>query len=92
MTAITVSMAGMPITCSLVPQMVMQEVITSIWLSLAPTTTVFTGPSDGNSGGNYINMVEFSSYHNSGDDGIGLTRVSTTIEYYSSLNSVIVRV
>lgn len=47
---------------------------------------MFTCPSDGNSGGNYIDIVEeFRSYHNSGEDGIGLTRVYTTIEYYSFL-------
>ncbi|XP_038838255.1 uncharacterized protein LOC120035866 [Salvelinus namaycush] len=41
--------------------------------------SMFTCPSDGNSGGNYIDIVEeFSSYHNSGDDVIGLTHMSTT--------------
>jgi hypothetical protein len=36
---------------------------------------------DGNSGGTYIDIVEeFSSYHNSGCNDIGLTRVCTTTE------------
>lgn len=48
--------------------------------------SIFTCPSDGNSGGNYIDIVEeFSSYHHSGNDVIGLTRMCTTTEYYRSL-------
>ncbi|KAM9398679.1 uncharacterized protein ACWYII_031232 [Salvelinus alpinus] len=48
--------------------------------------TMFTCPSDGTSEGNYIDIVEeFSAYHNSGCNDIGLTRVCTTTEVYSFL-------
>ncbi|XP_045081827.1 uncharacterized protein LOC123492750 [Coregonus clupeaformis] len=53
--------------------------------SLLNANTLFTCPADGNVVGTPINIVdEFNYYHNnSGDNGIGLTRICTTTEHYS---------